>query len=183
MAEDDAREMLEPQRSKYFGKYRGLVKDNDESSQGFKPRGRLLVSVPQVLGADTEVWAMPCVPYAGKNVGLFALPPTGTVVWVEFEAGDPSYPIWTGCVWALGDIDATDAKPDIKFFRTEKFKLRIDDSASEALIEIQDGSQILISSTEITIKSSQTITNDASGKKTVLSGASFAVDNGALEVQ
>jgi len=178
----DVREVLETQRTKYFGKYRGLVKENDEASQGFRPRGRLLVTVPQVLGADTEVWAMPCVPYAGKNVGFFALPPRGTVVWVEFEAGDPSYPIWTGCAWALGDIEASDGKPEIKFFRTEKFKLRVDDSAGEILIENEGGSQILIKPAEISIKASQMITTEASGKKTVLSGASFAVNNGALEV-
>lgn len=182
MLDGDIREVLETQRSKFFGKYRGIVKDNDEQGQGFRPRGRLLVQVPQVLGPDTEVWAMPCVPYAGKSVGLYALPPKGTVVWVEFEAGDASYPIWTGCAWALGDIDGADASPDIKFLRTAKFKLRIDDAAGEILIQNEGGAEILIKATEISIKASQMITNEATGKKTVLSGTSFAVNNGALEV-
>jgi uncharacterized protein involved in type VI secretion and phage assembly len=182
MLDADIREVLETQRTKFFGKYRGFVIENDEQREGHKPRGRLLVKVPQVLGPDTQVWAMPCVPYAGKDVGLYVLPPKRTVVWVEFEAGDPSYPIWTGCAWALGDIDAADANPDIKFLRTEKFKLRIDDAAGEILIQNTGGAEILIKATEITVKASQMITNEATGKKTVLSGTSFAVNNGALEV-
>ena len=40
-------------------------------------------------------WAMPCAPYAGQQVGFFAVPPIGANVWVEFEGGDPDYPIWT----------------------------------------------------------------------------------------
>jgi uncharacterized protein involved in type VI secretion and phage assembly len=30
---------------------------------------------------------------------MFALPMIGSGVWVEFEQGDPSQPIWTGCFW------------------------------------------------------------------------------------
>ncbi|MEZ4769135.1 MAG: phage baseplate assembly protein V [Caldilineales bacterium] len=29
-------------------------------------------------------------------MGLFAVPPVGANVWIEFEAGDPDYPIWAG---------------------------------------------------------------------------------------
>ena len=25
----------------------------------------------------------------------------GAGVWIEFERGDPNYPIWTGCFWGL----------------------------------------------------------------------------------
>ena len=52
-------------RSRYFGKYRGTVTDNADPTS----RGRLKVNVPAVLG-DLEVWAMPCVPYAGDGVGF-----------------------------------------------------------------------------------------------------------------
>ena len=30
---------------------------------------------------------------------MFALPIVGSGVWVEFEQGDPDYPIWVGCFW------------------------------------------------------------------------------------
>src|SRR5688572_22057881 len=96
------------QAPRYFGKYRGRVEDNDDKER----LGRLQIIVPQVLG-EAKVWAFPCVAYAGKDVGFYAMPKIGTGVWVEFEAGDSRYPIWTGCVWAKGDISAADAKPDV----------------------------------------------------------------------
>ena len=79
---------------RYFGKYRGQVVDNRD------PEGlaRLQVVVPALL-QRAAVWAMPCVPYAGDGIGLFALPPIGAAVWVEFEGGDMDYPIWAGCFW------------------------------------------------------------------------------------
>ena len=49
---------------------------------------------------------MPCAPFAGSGVGFFALPPVGANVWVEFEGGDPDYPIWSGCFWGAGEVPA-----------------------------------------------------------------------------
>lgn len=77
---------------KFFGKYRGKVESN-EDPLGL---GRVQVSVPSVLGEGTRAWAMPCVPYAGAGVGVFLIPPAQANVWVEFEAGDPAFPIWAG---------------------------------------------------------------------------------------
>src|SRR6478735_6616877 len=82
-------------RHRHFGKYRGLVTDNDDTTK----RGRVKVKVPAVLH-DLEVWAVPCLPYTGKNVGSYLIPEPNAGVWVEFEGGDPSYPIWTGGYWA-----------------------------------------------------------------------------------
>ena len=79
----------------FFGKYRGTVVNNLDPMQ----RGRVQVSVPAVLGSGRLSWAEPCVPYAGDQVGLFAVPPVGANVWVEFEAGDPDHPILAGCFW------------------------------------------------------------------------------------
>jgi hypothetical protein len=42
---------------------------------------------------------LPCTPYARPNVGFYAIPPIGANVWIEFEGGDPSYPIWSGGFW------------------------------------------------------------------------------------
>ena len=65
-------------------------------------RGRVQVAVPAVLGSGRLSWAEACVPYAGDQVGLFAVPPVGANVWVEFEAGDPDHPILAGCFWGAG---------------------------------------------------------------------------------
>lgn len=163
--------------AEFFGKYRGVVKSNQDPLG----RGRLQVIVPQVL-ENSPAWAMPCVPYAGKERGFFAMPDVGTGVWVEFEAGNPSFPIWTGCFWNKDDIAPADSVPEIKFFKTKKFTLRIDDTVGEITIENEAGSQIVIGALDITLKSSSVKTEATGGKKTELSAVSFSVNDGALEV-
>ncbi|MFL4470100.1 phage baseplate assembly protein V [Tateyamaria armeniaca] len=164
-------------QTEFYGKYRGQVVDNTDPQS----KGRLLITVPQVLN-EVPVWAEPCVPYAGRNIGFYAMPEIGGGVWIEFEAGDPSYPIWTGCFWADGDIPSEDADPSIKFFRMNKATIRIDDSNGEILIENDSGHSITMTTSEITIKSN-TVKQEASGSKvTELSASSFKVNNGNLEV-
>lgn len=85
----------------FFGKYRGQVANNRDPMN----LGRIQVQAPTVLGAGRSSWAMPCVPYAGPQVGFYAMPPIGASVWVEFEGGDPDYPIWSGCFWETGQHD------------------------------------------------------------------------------
>jgi len=82
---------------RFYGKYRGLVVENLDPEQ----IGRVLLQCPDVLGEIPSSWAMPCVPVAGIQCGIFCVPPIGSQVWVEFEQGDPDYPIWTGGFWGL----------------------------------------------------------------------------------
>jgi hypothetical protein len=83
--------------TRYYGKYRGTVIENIDPEQ----IGRILVMVPDVLGLTPSSWAMPCVPAAGIQSGVFVVPPIGSGVWIEFEQGNPDYPIWTGGFWGL----------------------------------------------------------------------------------
>ncbi|HEY6206063.1 MAG TPA: phage baseplate assembly protein V [Chthoniobacterales bacterium] len=78
---------------RYFGKYRGMVINNIDPMQ----MGRLMVQVPDISGLLPSSWAMPCFPVTGKQMGVWVLPQIGSGVWVEFEQGDPDYPIWVGC--------------------------------------------------------------------------------------
>ena len=176
MADDMVDVLLDAATRRFYGKYRGIVSDNNDPTS----RGRLKVSVPAVMGG-TPVWAMPCVPYAGDGVGFFALPEPGTGVWVEFEAGNPSYPIWVGCFWGDGQIDAADAVPSIKFLKTKSMKIRIDDSNGELLIENDSGSSIKLTALDITHKS-KTVTQSTDATKTVLDSVRFDVNNGAFTV-
>jgi uncharacterized protein involved in type VI secretion and phage assembly len=80
---------------KFYGKYRGLVLNNIDPMR----MNRLQVQVPDVAGLIPVTWAMPCVPLAGLQNGMVALPVIGSGVWVEFEQGNPDYPIWVGCFW------------------------------------------------------------------------------------
>ena len=82
---------------KFYGKYRGTVFNNVDPLQ----LGRIQVMVPDVFGLTPSSWAMPCVPIAGKQEGTFFVPQIGAGVWVEFEQGEPDYPIWVGGFWGL----------------------------------------------------------------------------------
>ena len=84
-----------PSKPRFFGKYRGMVLDNRDPMQ----IGRIMAQVPDVLGESPSGWALPCTPAAGIQAGVFIAPPIGSQVWIEFERGDPDYPIWTGGFW------------------------------------------------------------------------------------
>jgi len=124
-----------PQHRKYWGKYRGTVLDNVDPLA----MGRLLVEVPQVPAA-AENWAMPCVPYAGFQVGFFAMPEIDANVWVEFEGGNPSFPIWAGCFWAEGHAPLPFAEdPLCKVFKTPGNMLLLDDTPGEGGVTLTSG--------------------------------------------
>lgn len=69
-----------------FGLYRAVVVNAVDPHN----KRRLQIQVHAVLGEKT-VWAEPCVP-----PGSEAQPKEGTMVWVQFEAGDPTRPVWLG---------------------------------------------------------------------------------------
>lgn len=81
----------------FFGKYRGTVRNNVDPEMV----GQLQVEVPDVGGNMIMSWAKPCLPVGGPNMGVFTVPPIGAGVGVEFERGDPDYPIWTGVFWGI----------------------------------------------------------------------------------
>ncbi len=174
---DDAalERLMEALGGRYFGKYRGRVVDNNDAQR----RGSLQVLVPAVLG-ETAVWALPCTPYAGAEVGFFALPPVGASVWVEFEAGQPNYPIWVGGFWQDGEIDAADAVPDVAFLRTPGATIRIEASGT-LTIETEGGAKITMTATEIKLEAAS-IKHEANGGATTLSATGFDAMNGALTV-
>lgn len=143
MDERVIQELLEWTRNKFFGKYRGLVTDNADSTN----RGRVKVKVPAVLN-ELEVWALPCLPYAGDNVGLYTIPEAGSGVWVEFEGGDPSFPIWTGGFWADDQLPKDEqnnkAAPSLRMLRSEKgLMITFNDDSEVITISDSDGSNIM----------------------------------------
>ena len=64
---------------------------------------------PEILGDEVSPWALPCAPYSGDGMGAYAVPPVGAGVWIEFEAGDPARPIWTGCWWGSNQLPENEA--------------------------------------------------------------------------
>lgn len=119
MFEDTLLDAHEQGTDRFYGKYRGLVAINiDPQSQG-----RIKAMVPEVLGEVPSSWALPCAPYAGTGCGFWAIPPIGAGVWIEFEAGDTSRPIWTGGWWTAPEVPmdekGTQVLPTTKILRSD----------------------------------------------------------------
>src|SRR5437588_6964018 len=109
----------------FYGKYRGIVTNNNDPLK----IGRIRARVPDVLGDDESGWALPCAPFGGDNMGFFALPKLDGRVWIEFEQGDPDYPIWSGSWWG-----SQDEMPDVLG----------NDANKKVLIQTENGQSILL---------------------------------------
>ncbi len=161
-------DVLDRLRNRFFGKYRGTVTDVDATSL------RIKAKVPSVLADQATGWCEPCVPYAGKGVGMAFLPEVGAGVWIEFESGDVSYPIWVGCYWRDGE-QPSDAAPAVKTIVTKSgHKLLFDDDAQTITISDPNNNTVTLSSDGITLKR---------GSSTIeLSDSEVNINDGALEV-
>ena len=165
--------------STHFGKHRGLVINNIDPEQ----RGRLLVQVPDVLGLGVSSWAMPSVPFAGPQLGAYTIPVIGSGVWVEFEGGDPDYPIWTGCFWgSAAEVPALALaglpnSPNVVLQTQAQNTLMLSDlpGTGGIMLKSMTGAMILINDTGITI-------SNGKGATIVMAGPTVTVNGGALVV-
>ena len=155
---------------KYFGKYRGKVVNNVDPLLA----GRIQDSVPSVLGSGQSSWAMPCAPYAGQGVGFVAIPATQANVWVEFEGGNPDFPIWSGCFWGSGEFPSESPVPSVMLFKTPAGTLTFSDLPGAGVtLETKTGKIAMTPmGVEITF----------GGWSVKLSSASVAINGNALEV-
>lgn len=161
---------LEQQADRFYGKYRGLVVDNLDPAR----TGRIKAMVPEVLGEVPSGWALPCQPFTGTGAGLYAVPQPGAGVWIEFEAGDLSKPIWSGCWWADGEIPQPGAEKVRVYATSAGHKLVFDEDADEIVLEHGGGASIKLTANDITLA--------LGGKKIVISASGVSVNDGALEV-
>lgn len=170
--------------SKVWGKYAGEVVNNADPQQ----MGRVQVRCRAVLGSE-PVWALPCVPYAGRGVGFHFIPPQGAGVWVEFAGGDVCAPIWTGCYWAQGDLPAEAASPDVKLIATDTSLIKVDDASGEVLVRSQSqasttwGTEVTteVSPSTHTVGASGVVSESTPGKVEV-GPSGVTVNNGAFKV-
>jgi hypothetical protein len=128
----------------FFGKYRGLVTDNQDP----RSLGRLKARVPEVLGDVETGWALPAAPYAGDGVGVYAVPAPDAGVWIEFESGDVSRPIWSGCWWGDGqlpkDETGSPSTPSRKIIRTDQgLVLALDDGGRTITLGDAQGNNLM----------------------------------------
>jgi uncharacterized protein involved in type VI secretion and phage assembly len=164
----------------YHGKYRGTVVNNVDPEQ----QGRLQALVPDVLGSMPSSWAMACVPFAGTQAGMWCVPAIGSGVWIEFEQGDPNYPVWTGGWWgspadppALA-LAIPPAVAQVVIQTTGQNTLLISDAPGPTgglLLKSTTGAMIMINETGITLSNGQ-------GATIVMAGPSVTINAGALVV-
>lgn len=171
---------MNTEQGKYYGKFRGVVLNNIDPMQ----MARVQVQVPDVLGLGISSWAMPCVPFAGQQSGMFVLPQIGAGVWVEFEQGNQDYPIWVGGFWgSAAEVPALalaglPVSPSIVLQTGNQNGLTISDLPGPTggiLLKTLTGAMISINEIGITISNGQ-------GATIMLNGPAVNINQGALTV-
>ncbi len=166
--------------NRYFGKYRGTCLNNTDPMR----MGRIMASVPDVGAALPTSWAVPCVPLTGKQTGTYFVPQVGAGVWIEFEQGDPDYPIWTGCFWGSATEVPVLANagnplsPSLILQSGTQHAIVISDLPGPTggiLLKTATGAMISISDIGITI-------SNGKGATIVMTGPTVTINNGALTV-
>ncbi len=165
--------------SQFFGKYRGKVTNNIDPEQS----GRMQVSVPAVLGEGRLSWAMPNSPYAGMQNGFYAIPPIQSNVWVEFEGGDPNFPIWSGCFWGTGEVPALalatpSTIPHFLLQTTGQSTFLLSDAPGPTggiMLKTTTGAAILINDTGITIQNGKGATIQMTGTSVMINGVALVI--------
>jgi uncharacterized protein involved in type VI secretion and phage assembly len=165
---------------RFYGKYRGTVINNVDPMQ----LGRIQAMVPDVSNVIPSSWAMPCFPVTGKQMGAWMIPQVGTGVWIEFEQGDPDYPIWSGCWFGSAAevptlaLAAPPAVPNFVIQTQGQNTIMISDVPGPTggiLLKTTTGAMIAINDVGITI-------SNGKGATIVLTGPSVTINNGAFTV-
>jgi hypothetical protein len=144
--------------------------------------------VPAVSNVMLSNWAMPCVPMAGKEQGVFMVPQVGAGVWIEYEGGDPDKPIWVGGYWgSVAEVPKLALAPppippgqNIVIQSTLQNMVIISDAAPTPvtggiMLKSSTGAMIVVNDTGIYI-------SNGKGASITLIGPTVTINNGALAV-
>jgi uncharacterized protein involved in type VI secretion and phage assembly len=171
---------MSSEAKKFYGKYRGTVMNNVDPMQ----MGRILVMVPDVSAMIPTSWAMPCVPIAGKQMGTYCVPQIGAGVWIEFEQGDPDYPIWVGGFWgSVAEVPAlalagNPVSPSIVLQTGLQNALVISDLPGPTggiMLKSTTGATLIVNDTGIYIQNGK-------GASLVMVGPTVTINNGAMTI-
>ncbi len=168
------------EQKRFLGKFRGTVINNVDPMN----QGRIQAIVPDVSNVAPTSWAMPCVPMAGIQTGVLAVPPIGGGVWIEFEQGDPDYPIWVGGFFGSAAeipalaLMAPPAVPSITMQTPLQNGITINDVPGPTggiILKSATGATIIVNDTGIYIQNGK-------GASIVMTGPTVTVNQGALVV-
>jgi uncharacterized protein involved in type VI secretion and phage assembly len=168
-----------------YGKYRAIVKNIEDPEK----LGRIQLNCPEIYGEDLSPWAWPCLPYAGiSNVGIFFLPELNSGVWLEFEQGHITNPIWSGCWYTkfkgenelpqesqdnygTHKIIRTKSGHSIEFYDKENEEKIVITDSKGSVITLEDGKVSVVSSGDIELESKDGASIKLSDKVTIISPA------------
>ena len=170
------------QSKKYYGKYRGTVVNNVDPAQ----LGRIMAMVPDVNGTTPTAWALPCMPIAGNQHGIYVLPNIGDTVWIEFEQGDREHPIWVGGFWSSAAqvpqvaLAGNVVNPSIVIQTPSQQGVVVSDMSPSpttggVVLHSANGASIVVNDAGIFI-------SNGKGATINMVGATVTINNGALEV-
>lgn len=125
---------------RFYSIYRAIVIDNEDPLN----LNRLLIHVPDIT--NNNVWAFPKHQPGSNGYGAkYLTPQKDEIVYVEFQTGDPQYPIWSFHGWA-----ETQVPDDLKGTKVAGFitpngnKVKLDDVGNIVEIEINGNQKIKI---------------------------------------
>jgi uncharacterized protein involved in type VI secretion and phage assembly len=168
------------EEQKFYGIYRATVVNNVDPMQ----LGRIMALIPDVGSITPSTWAMPAVPLAGKQMGTFMVPQIGAGVWIQFEAGDPDRPVWTGGWWGIAAevpalaLAGVPGDPNIVIQTTLQNAIVISDLPGPTggiMLKSTTGATIIVNDTGIYIQNGK-------GASIVMTGPTVTVNAGALVV-
>ena len=128
------------QERNLFGKYRGQVTQVGDGDN----LGQIKVTIPTVYGRNVESpWCDPVLPFGGAQHGFAFLPEVKDGVWIEFEGGDVSHPIWSGCFWAKDQIPSGVATDVRMIASSHGHQIVLDDDNDELRLEHGGGPSLV----------------------------------------
>ena len=172
---------------RYYGLYRATVVNNIDPLQS----GRIQVIAADATGVIPSSWAMPCVPMAGIQAGIYTVPVIGAGVFIQFEGGDPDYPVWVGGWWGSAAevpvlaLAGNPASPSIVLQTTLQNTISISDVPGPTggiMLKSTTGATIIVNDIGITIQNGKGASITLTGPAINIIGSPVTTNAGALVV-
>lgn len=153
--------------NRYYSIYRAIVLSNEDSDNS----NGLLLWMPEVLGGIKQ-WAYPRHQYGSLGCGIKGLTPqVGDTVYVTFEYGDASKPLWEYHGWARGEAPIPLNNPLVGGFITPNGN-RVIYNEEDNTLDVYFNGQVFIHG-----KGETVVTSDSS--VTIKGGAGVVINDGA----
>lgn len=144
--------------NRFYGIYRALVRENRDPTN----TNRLLLWIPEVMGGIVQ-WAYPRGQYGSIGYGVkWVTPKINEVVYVTFEYGDASKPLWEPHGWSKGESPSPINHPAVGGFITPRGNMFYYDERDNSLhinfkgtIYVQGGEDVVVVAKDIISISSE----------------------------